>query len=205
MPVPPYSSSTVMPCSPSAPIFGQIPRGNLSVRSISAASGAISSSAKARTVSRSWSISAPRSKSSDGERLLGMNGLRGIAAQVYRRGKRVQTARCRARSALRAGGDLREGQRQHQRINAAGENARHIRDAAGALQIVEPLRATEAKRVGLGDAGECRSHIVRLGDGCGDDGERAAAATEHHRQGERHNQKDDAKRILLAIEEPGEE
>src|SRR5215472_2080113 len=73
MPVPPNSSSTVMPWSPSSPICGQSWRGKLSVRSISAASGAIFASAKPRTLSRSRSISGPRSKSSAGYRLLAMH------------------------------------------------------------------------------------------------------------------------------------
>ena len=63
MPAPPYSSSTVMPCRPSAPISGHSSIGKRSVRSISAASGAMRSSAKSRTVVRSMSISGPRSKS----------------------------------------------------------------------------------------------------------------------------------------------
>src|SRR5215471_20223573 len=70
MPAPPYSSSTVMPCSPSAPSSGHSSIGKRSVRSISAASGAIRSSAKSRTVVRSMSISDPRSKSSEASRVL---------------------------------------------------------------------------------------------------------------------------------------
>src|SRR5215469_2344538 len=70
MPAPPYSSSTVMPCSPSAPSSGHSSIGKRSVRSISAASGAIRSSAKSRTVVRSMSISGPRSKSREASRVL---------------------------------------------------------------------------------------------------------------------------------------
>jgi hypothetical protein len=51
-----------MPCRPSAPIFGQSWRGKLSLRSISAASGAISAAAKRWTVSRSASATSPRPK-----------------------------------------------------------------------------------------------------------------------------------------------
>src|SRR3954447_15695202 len=69
MPAPPYSSSTVMPCSPSAPISGHSSIGKRSVRSISAATGAILSSAKSRTVLRSMSISGPRSWSSIAKRV----------------------------------------------------------------------------------------------------------------------------------------
>ena len=47
MPEPPHSSSTVMPSRPSAPNCGQSWRGNLLVRSISAAIGAIFSREKA--------------------------------------------------------------------------------------------------------------------------------------------------------------
>src|SRR5471030_87962 len=72
MPLPPSTSSTVMPCRPRAPIFGQSWRGNVSVRSISAASGVISAAAKSRTVSRNRSISEPRSKSSAGYSLVSM-------------------------------------------------------------------------------------------------------------------------------------
>ena len=57
--VPPYSSSTVMPRSPSAPIFGHRSIGNSLERSISAARGAISFAAKSRTVWRSISIVSP--------------------------------------------------------------------------------------------------------------------------------------------------
>ena len=46
MPVPPYSSSTVMPSSPSWPSLGHRSRGNSLERSISAARGAISRAAK---------------------------------------------------------------------------------------------------------------------------------------------------------------
>src|SRR5690348_15665031 len=72
MPAPPNSSSTVIPCRPSLPILGQSWRGKTSVRSISAANGAISASAKPRTVSRSISISEPRSKSNAGLRFRAM-------------------------------------------------------------------------------------------------------------------------------------
>ncbi len=69
---PPYSSGTVMPCRPIAPISGQRWRGNSSVRSISAAMGATRAAAKSRTVSRSIETSSARSKSSDGGWLLSM-------------------------------------------------------------------------------------------------------------------------------------
>src|SRR5882757_2658196 len=51
-----------MPCSPSAPIFGQRSRGNWLLLSISAARGAISLLEKAWTVSRIASAVSPRSK-----------------------------------------------------------------------------------------------------------------------------------------------
>src|SRR4029078_12591105 len=50
MPEPPYSSSTVMPCKPSAPICGHRSRGKVLVLSISSARGAILSSEKRRVV-----------------------------------------------------------------------------------------------------------------------------------------------------------
>src|SRR6266571_1677249 len=53
-----------MPWRPSAPLSGHSPTGNRSVLSISAASGAIFSSEKSRTLLRSMSISGPRSWSS---------------------------------------------------------------------------------------------------------------------------------------------
>ena len=63
---PPYSSGTVMPSTPSSPILRHRSIGNWSLRSISAARGAISASANARTASRSASISSPSWKSSPG-------------------------------------------------------------------------------------------------------------------------------------------
>ena len=56
---PPYSSGTVMPSTPSSPILRHRSIGNWSLRSISPARGAISASAKARTASRSASMSSP--------------------------------------------------------------------------------------------------------------------------------------------------
>src|SRR5512146_3425998 len=66
MSAPPYSSGTVMPSTPRSPSLRPRSIGNWSVRSISAARGAISACAKSRTASRSASMSAPRSKSSPG-------------------------------------------------------------------------------------------------------------------------------------------
>src|SRR6185295_15119263 len=63
MPEPPYSSSTVMPCKPSAPICGHRSRGKVLVLSIWSARGAILSSEKLRVVSRSMSMSEPSPKS----------------------------------------------------------------------------------------------------------------------------------------------
>src|SRR5438309_545608 len=57
MPLPPYSSSTVTPSTPSSPSRGHKPAGKRSLRSVSAASGAISRCAKARTASRNDSMS----------------------------------------------------------------------------------------------------------------------------------------------------
>src|SRR5262245_18888796 len=56
-----------MPRRPRSPIFGQRSRGNSSVRSISAARGAISDCAKLLTVSRIMSAVSPRSKSRERE------------------------------------------------------------------------------------------------------------------------------------------
>src|SRR5690554_5502825 len=58
-----------MPCRPRSPIFGQRWRGKRSSRSISSASGAISSAAKPATLSRSMSAVSPRSKLRLGRRL----------------------------------------------------------------------------------------------------------------------------------------
>src|SRR3954462_15333857 len=59
---PPYSSDTVIPRTPISPILRHRSIGNWSLRSISAARGAISLWAKACTVSRSASRSSPRPK-----------------------------------------------------------------------------------------------------------------------------------------------
>src|SRR4051812_12678549 len=61
-PAPPYSSPTVIPRSPRSPSLPQRSAGKTLSRSMSAARGAISSAAKARTVSRNMSIVSPRSK-----------------------------------------------------------------------------------------------------------------------------------------------
>src|SRR6186997_389182 len=58
-PAPPSACATVGPNTPRSPSFGQSGRGNVSVASISAASGAISRSANARTASRSSSRAMP--------------------------------------------------------------------------------------------------------------------------------------------------
>src|SRR5689334_10900836 len=62
-PEPPYSSSTVMPCRPSAPISGHRSRGKTLSRSIASARGAMRSCAKPLTVFRSMSTSGPSPKS----------------------------------------------------------------------------------------------------------------------------------------------
>src|SRR5882672_290105 len=62
--VPPNSSSTVTPRTPSAPSFFHRSGGNWLERSISAARGAISAAANARTELRSRSTSSPRAKRS---------------------------------------------------------------------------------------------------------------------------------------------
>src|SRR3954464_7098619 len=56
---PPYSSGTVMPSTPSSPILRHRSIGNWSLRSMSAARGAISLSANERTASRNASMSSP--------------------------------------------------------------------------------------------------------------------------------------------------
>src|SRR4051794_27566142 len=56
---PPYSSDTVMPSTPTSPILRHRSIGNRSLRSISAARGAISACANSRTAWRSASISSP--------------------------------------------------------------------------------------------------------------------------------------------------
>src|SRR3954468_4890344 len=75
---PPYSSATVMPSTPSSPIFSHRSIGNWSLRSISAARGAISAWANACTASRSASMSSPSMKFRPGRlfisRLLGEFG-----------------------------------------------------------------------------------------------------------------------------------
>src|SRR5687767_11205318 len=64
MPEPPNSGSAVTPSRPSAPNSFQRWTGNWFERSMSAASGAIFSCAKRRTMSRRLSISSPWPKSS---------------------------------------------------------------------------------------------------------------------------------------------
>jgi hypothetical protein len=63
----------VIPCSPSAPIFGQRSRGKRLSRSIAAARGAISLSQKVLALSRIISALSPRSKS-NGLGALGIMG-----------------------------------------------------------------------------------------------------------------------------------
>src|SRR5574343_1218170 len=58
-----YSSPAVMPSRPMSPTFFHRSAGNSLTRSISAARGAISASAKAFTASRSMLMSSPRPKS----------------------------------------------------------------------------------------------------------------------------------------------
>src|SRR5690606_23218335 len=60
---PPNSSSTVMPCSPSAPISGHSSMGKRSSASMEAASGAMRSSAKRRVASRIMSACSPSANS----------------------------------------------------------------------------------------------------------------------------------------------
>src|SRR6478609_3802029 len=67
---PPNSSGTVMPRTPSSPILRQRSMGNWSLRSISAARGAISLWAKSCTALRSASRSSPRPKSRPGSCIL---------------------------------------------------------------------------------------------------------------------------------------
>src|SRR3990172_10036136 len=64
--MPPYSSSTVMPSTPSLPRRRQRSLGKLLLRSISAARGAISLPANLATVARRASMVAPRLKSKQG-------------------------------------------------------------------------------------------------------------------------------------------
>src|SRR3954470_21544895 len=59
---PPYSSGTVMPSTPTSPILRHRSMGNWSLRSISAARGAISACANSCTASRNASISSPNWK-----------------------------------------------------------------------------------------------------------------------------------------------
>src|SRR6476661_6365600 len=63
---PPYASGTVMPSTPSSPILRHRSMGNWSLRSMSAARGAISLSANERTASRNASTSSPSWKFSPG-------------------------------------------------------------------------------------------------------------------------------------------
>ena len=62
MSVPPYSSLTVMPCTPRSPSFFHRSAGNSFTRSISAARGAISAAQKDCSVSRRASMVSPRLK-----------------------------------------------------------------------------------------------------------------------------------------------
>src|SRR6476620_3395366 len=62
MSLPPYSPGTVMPSRPSSPSLGHRSCGKTFSSSIFAARGAISASAKRRTVSRSASMSSPSEK-----------------------------------------------------------------------------------------------------------------------------------------------
>src|SRR5690606_34059402 len=64
--VPPYSSETVMPSTPRSPNLRHRSIGNWSLRSISAARGAISFAVNCSSVSRSIATSSPRSNFSPG-------------------------------------------------------------------------------------------------------------------------------------------
>src|SRR6478672_3875582 len=79
MAAPPYCSGTVMPSTPSSPILRHRSIGNRSLASISAARGAISAAAKARTASRSASMSSPSWKSSPG-RFMVLSSMLDVAA-----------------------------------------------------------------------------------------------------------------------------
>src|SRR3990172_5468596 len=67
MPMPPSCSETVMPSRPRSPIFFHRSIGNWSLRSISAARGAISTCANWEMVSRSAAMSSPWSKLKPGK------------------------------------------------------------------------------------------------------------------------------------------
>src|SRR5438034_504622 len=74
-----------MPCTPSAPSWGQSSRGKLLLRSISSARGAIRAAEKARTLSRSCSAVSPRSRRRPGRLLAAMlRRLAGLPRRVWR-------------------------------------------------------------------------------------------------------------------------
>src|SRR5690349_4297782 len=76
---PPYSSGTVMPSTPTSPILRHRSIGNWSLRSISAARGAISVCANARTASRSASTSSPSWKFRPGKFIAASPGDFGVS------------------------------------------------------------------------------------------------------------------------------
>src|SRR6266536_1039033 len=101
MPLPPYSSSTVIPSSPSCPSSGHRSRGNLLVRSISSARGAIRSAVKLCTLSRRASTCSPRPKSKPRQALAIMTPLSLPVARVIDGAGRSVSARRGGRGACR--------------------------------------------------------------------------------------------------------
>src|SRR5665647_1820635 len=89
---PPYSSPTVMPSTPSAPIFCHRSIGNWSLWSIWAARGAISLWANSRTASRSASMSSPSWKLSPGRLVMMGLSLRVFIRSVVREAKIANTS-----------------------------------------------------------------------------------------------------------------
>src|SRR4051794_21448377 len=104
MPAPPYSSATVIPSTPSLPIFGHKSIGKSLDLSMLAARGLISSVANASTLSRSMSALSPRSKLMAGGRFIKMGGTGGFlwcSAALYVRPVRETTSLTGAAAPLR--------------------------------------------------------------------------------------------------------
>src|SRR5437016_13440502 len=137
-----------MPWRPSSPSLGQSWRGNSSLRSISAARGAISALVKALTASRICSAVSPRPRSSIGYWFDSMVGLRDHAYHSH-------CCRIYSGSPRRSVSEP-QGGKAEKRKKADHIGDRRHEDAGGDRGIdVEPI-----KRKGDQDAGQGRSEEI---------------------------------------------
>src|SRR5262247_1220636 len=139
-----------MPCRPSSPIAGHRSRGNVLVRSISSARGAMRSCAKRATVSRIMSASSPRLKS-NGRGVFGIMGATTTTLQRGPAGRRrlagVDGAALRAGARLLVGVERLEQRRQilddvsHRQLDAVHARTAVEAEPLEAVAIFRPARA----------------------------------------------------------------